>query len=109
MAKKQNKVVSKTPKYGKRLTKNGKKERTGTVLTLDNGEKVTYLTPSGKAAKAAFELHNGYKVTNVGKRKVDDSGNVMLLTDTEAAWRSGYLAARQDSAKAYKANRGKKS
>lgn len=109
MAKKQNEVIDKVPKYGKRLTKKGKKERTGTIVFTDDGKRTTYLTPSGKAAKAAYELHNGYKVTNDGKRKVDDSGNVMLLSDTEAAWRSGYLAARQDSAKAYKANRGKKS
>lgn len=109
MAKKQNKIIGKTPRYGKRFTKNGKKERTGTTLITDDGKKITYLTPSGKAAKAAFELHKGFKVTNDCKLKVDDNGNVMRLSDTEAAWRSGYLAARQDSAKAYKANRGKKS
>lgn len=103
------KVISSKPFYGKRTTSSGNRACIGTRFYIEDGSQIVLLNPYGKSSKYAYELHNGYKYTNSGKRKLDDNGAVMLLTDTEAAWRSGYLAARQDSAKAYKANRGKKS
>lgn len=76
------------------------------------GKEVTLLNPSEKAAKYADELRNGTRYTNDGKYKTDENGVVLGLNDTQKSYRSGYLDARRDSAKAYKAslnkNKGKR-
>ena len=79
-----------------------------TVIKTKNGKKVTLLNPAEKAAKAAAELRVGVHGTNDQKIKRDKHGKPITLTATEKAWRSGYLAARKDSAKCYKANKAKK-
>lgn len=61
-----------------------------------------------KGNKFATELQGGYKLTNDGQYKTDKNGYCLELTDTEKAFRSGYLQARKDSAKAYKATKKKK-
>ena len=79
-----------------------------TVIKTKNGKKVTLLNPAEKAAKAAAELRVGVHGTNDQKIKRDKHGKPIPLTATEKAWRSGYLAARKDSAKCYKAKQKKK-
>ena len=69
------------------------------------GREVVLLNPSEKARKFADELGNGVKQTNTGMIKFDKSGKPVKLTDTEKSFRSGYLQARQDNAKAYKASK----
>ena len=66
------------------------------------GIDVVLLNPSEKARKFADELGNGVKQTNTGMIKFDKSGKPVKLTDTEKSFRSGYLQARQDNAKAFK-------
>lgn len=73
-----------------------------------NGKKVTLLNPSEKAGKYADELRNGIRYTNDGRYKADKDGVVMGLSDEQRSYRAGYLDARKDNAKAYKANKKKK-
>ena len=73
------------------------KHRNGAVLT--NGSKdIVVLHPGGKGRKYATELKNNTRITNEGVVKKDKP-----LTKEGKAWRSGYLQARKDSAKAWKA------
>ena len=69
----------------------------GRVVNKETGLTKVLLTPHGKAKKYCLELETGEHVTNEGKAKNK------RLTDTEAAWRSGYLTAQADSAKAFRA------
>ena len=73
-----------------------------------NGTSVTLLNPSEKGRKYAAELRAGIHATNDHKIKRDKNGSPILLTDTEKAWRSGYLASRKDSANCWKAKQKKK-
>ena len=73
------------------------------------GKEVTLLNPSEKGRKYANELKDGIKYTNDGVVKTDKSGNYQHLSDTEAAWRSGYLQSQKDSANCWKAMQGKQS
>ena len=72
-----------------------------------NGKEVTLLNPSEKGRKFALELKEGHRYTNAGKLKADEDGPIPL-SDTEKAWRSGYLSAQKDSANAWKARNKKK-
>ena len=67
------------------------------IVNKETGLTKVLLTPHGKSKKYCLELKTGEHVTNDGKAKNK------RLTDTEAAWRSGYLTAQADSAKAFKA------
>lgn len=78
-------------------------------ITNKKGKTITLLNPAEKAAKAAAELKIGVHGTNDKKIKRDQYGNAIPLTDTQKAWRSGYLAARKDSAACYNAQQDKKS
>lgn len=69
------------------------------------GGSLTLLNPSEKGRKFADELRNGAKQTNDGYIKFGKSGKPVKLTDTEKAFRSGYLTAQKDSAKAYNARK----
>ena len=80
-----------------------KHKNTGAVLENNKGKQVIVLNPNGKGAKAAYELKHGVRVTNNGEVKKDKP-----LTKEGKAWRSGYLAARSDSARAWKAKNKKK-
>lgn len=65
------------------------------VITLKaTGEKITIYNPAEKSKKYAADLKYGVD-TNSGKK----------LTTSKKAWRSGYLAARKDNAKAYNAKK----
>jgi len=67
------------------------------------GKTITLLNPNEKGRKAAYELKHGIKYTNAGQPKVNKLGEIIVLNKTERAYRAGYLAARKDSGKAYKA------
>ena len=73
------------------------------VVKNKKGKNVTLLNPAEKGRKFADELHNGIKLTNSGHLKYNRNGGYIKLTNTEKAFRSGYLQARKDGARAYKA------
>lgn len=97
------KIVSKAPYYGRRTKSNGKRERVGTKITTSDGVVVTLLTPNGYGAKYAAEMKNNKRYTNSGIEKKDKR-----LSEHGRAYRSGYLKARKDSARAYKAKQNKR-
>lgn len=78
------------------------------TVTNKNGKKVVLLNPSEKGAKYAKELKEGRKRTNSGSYKLDENKKSIKLNDKERAYRSGYLDAHKDSAKAYKARQRKR-
>ena len=65
------------------------------------GRTRTLLNPSEKGAKFAAELRTGIRKTNDGRNKADKNGDVGL-TKEQRAYRSGYLDAQKDSARAWK-------
>lgn len=66
--------------------------RTGAVL----------LNPAEKSRKYAIEMKHKKCLTNDGKRKFGKNGKQIKLTDTQLAFRAGYLSAMSDSQKAFK-------
>lgn len=64
----------------------------------------TLLNPSEKSTKMLDELRNDCRLTNDNYIKTDSFGRPIKLTNTQKAYRSGYLAARKDSARAFKSN-----
>lgn len=86
---------------------NGKQKKYGTRVTFKDDTSVTLLTPSGKAEKFADELKTGIRKTNNGLIKRDEFDYPVELSNEQRAYRSGYLAARSDSAKAYKSKKNK--
>jgi hypothetical protein len=74
----------------------------GKKVTTKNGKSFTFLNPAQKGSKFAAELRDKIKYTNDGDVKIDKSGSCIGLSDTELAYRSGYLDSRKDSAKIYK-------
>jgi len=78
------------------------------VVKNKRGKAVTLLNPSEKSRKFADELHTGKRFTNNGELKVDASGNPLTLSDTQRAYRSGYLRSRKDGAKVYKYKKAKR-
>ncbi len=75
--------------------------KTGKAYTDKKGRKGIWLSPSAKGGKYADELHLGFKKSNSGEVKVNKNGEPIALSKTQSAWRSGYLAARKDSASLY--------
>lgn len=65
------------------------------------GNELIFLNPAEKARKYADELGNRAHQTNDGYIKFDPFGKRIPLSDVQASFRSGYLAARKDSAKLY--------
>ena len=75
-----------------------------TKIKTSTGKTVTLLNPSEKGAKFAKELKTGVARTNDGRYKIDsNSKKAIRLTNEQRAFRSGYLSAQSDSAKAYNA------
>lgn len=70
------------------------------------GRPAALLNPAEKGVKYSAELKTGKSLTNLGECKLDKNGNCKKLTRLQRAFRSGYLRARSDSAKAYNYNRG---
>ena len=71
------------------------------IVKNHRGKEVVLLNPQEKRNKYFCELKHGVKCTNAGECKIRNGKNVKLK-DTERAYRSGYLAAQKDSAKAFK-------
>lgn len=96
MAFSKKKIVNQTSVKGK----DGKKA--GTILSFEDGSSKTLLNPHGKGRKYAVELKSRTKMTNDGVIKKNKVGKEIRLSDTGAAYRSGYLQAQKDAAKIYK-------
>ncbi len=71
-------------------------------ITNKKGYTITLLNPKEKGRKFADELGNGVRQTNDGHLKFNKDGTYIRLSETEKAYRAGYLDARKDSAKCYK-------
>ena len=98
-----------TPKAQPKTKRKGTVEKVNgkTILTTADGKVIRLMNPAEKGKKAAFELKTGVKYTNLGQVKTDKNGTPIKLKPKEKSWRSGYLDARSDNAKAYKAKNGK--
>lgn len=64
-----------------------------TIVRTKRGKRIVLLNPSEKAKRYARQMRNGV-VRETGKK----------LSPTDLAYRAGYLAARNDSAKAFRSN-----
>lgn len=73
------------------------------VVRNRRGENVILLNPSEKGRKMACELQNDVHLSNDGLIKTDRNGKPRRLSDTQKAYRSGYIASQKDSAKFFKA------
>ena len=78
------------------------------VVKSRTGKKITLLNPAEKGRKYSAELKAGIRATNNHEVKRDKNGKKITLTKSQRSWRSGYLTARKDNAKAYKSNLKKK-
>ena len=67
------------------------------VLRTKNNKKITLLNPAEKSKRYARQMKAG-EVRETGKQ----------LSNVDKAWRAGYLAARNDSAKCYNAKKKKR-
>ncbi len=75
------------------------KNKTIGVSGLDkNGNRITLLNPSEQGYKYSKELKHKVRFTN-DMTAIKQNG----LSDTEAAYRAGYLASQKANARAYKA------
>jgi len=81
-------------------------KKMGVVIETQNGTQKTLLNPHGKTVKYKNELESGVHITNDGDLKRNKSGDYLGLTPTEAAYRSGYIAAQADNARAYNSKKG---
>lgn len=80
------------------------------IYIRKDGKTIKLLNPSEKGVKFAKELRSNIAYTNNGKPKREKDGStVKTLSKEQRAYRSGYLDARKDSAKAWKASQKKKS
>ncbi len=71
------------------------------IVKNRRGQSVTLLNPSEKGQKMFDELQNDVHITNDGMIKTDKNGKPRKLSDTQKAYRSGYLAAQKDSRRAF--------
>lgn len=78
------------------------------IVKNKRGQNVRLLRPGEKSKKFSHELKNKTHFTNFGQVKVDSNGVPLPLTDTQKAYRSGYLTARKDQTRVYNAKRGVK-
>lgn len=99
-------VKSKIPFSRGGKTKKNKDVKSGVIVEFNDGDTAVLLTPAGRAQKFANELKDGVKTRNDGTIVMDEYGYPVDLISTQRAYRAGYLEARKDSAKAYKAKHG---
>lgn len=71
-------------------------------VTNRRGKKVTLLNPSEKARKFLVELNYDVALTNDGEQKTKRNGKLKTLSDTQKAFRAGYLAHQKDCNRAFK-------
>ena len=72
-----------------------------------NGEPIRLLNPYEKSKKYAYELKYQILITNFKEVKKNKDVSPKRITDSQIAFRRGYLKARLDNAKAYKYNNSK--
>ena len=75
------------------------------IVNKKTGNVITLLTPAEKGRKYSAELRHNKRLTNSYTRKRGKNGKQLTLSKQARAYRSGYLQARQDNAKCYKAKR----
>lgn len=75
------------------------------AVTVRNksGKDVILLNPFEKGTKMFVELQNNVHLTNDNMIKTDKRGKPQHLSDTQKAYRSGYLSAQKDARKVFKA------
>lgn len=73
------------------------------IVKNRRGKDVMLLNPREKGSKMFDELTNGVHLTNDGHIKFDKNGKPRRLSDTQKAYRSGFLAAQRESRKAFRA------
>ena len=76
-----------------------------TLVNKRTGNVITVLNPAQKSRKFAVELKHGKALTNTLVRKRTKNGKQKLLTGKQKAYRAGYLDARKDNAKCFKAKK----
>lgn len=72
------------------------------IRNRKTGKCRTLLNPAEKGRKFSAELKAGVHATNTGRVKKNRNGKAIRLTDTQKAYRAGYLASRKDSANCFK-------
>lgn len=92
----------------KGTNKDGKAVKRGVRCTRADGTVVTLLNPSGKADKFFKEKQSGLRRTNDGFLKRDEFGLEIPLSESQRAYRAGYLDAQKDSARAYKVKKARR-
>ena len=80
----------------------------GKKVKTKKGNTITLLNPAEKGRKFADELSTNMHFTNDGQYKPDKNGEIGL-TNTQRAYRAGYLDSRKDSAKCHNYNKKKRS
>lgn len=76
----------------------------GTDITdKKTGKTVRLLNPDEKSRKYATELKFGYAKTNRNETKRTANGKAIKLTNTQLAYRAGYIDRGKDSAKCFNA------
>lgn len=79
------------------------KKANSLVYRNDKSQKeYTLLNQQGKIGKYSAELKSKQRFTNDGKAKTDKNGQPSMLSNSQAAYRAGYLNACKDSAKIHK-------
>lgn len=101
--------MAKTNKTNAKAKVVAKDKKGVTIVDTQTGVQKKLLNPGGKRLKYKAELRDGKHYTNDGKTKVDKKGKVKRLTDVQRAYRSGYIQASIDGAKAYKKKDGQPS
>lgn len=94
-------------KFSRGVKKNGKPRKSGTIVHFDDGTSTVLLTPAGKGEKYANELKSGVRTYNDGTIKRDEFNMPVDLTDSQRAYRSGYLDAQKDNARLFNAKKQK--
>lgn len=89
-------VISRVVKFFTRKNKKGKDEKVYYIENPDGSRKIL-MNPAQRGAKYANDI----------KKKKDGFTNKQL-SNTQLAYRSGYLKSRSDNAKAYNKNKAKK-
>lgn len=74
-----------------------------TVVNKKTGNVSVLLNPAQKGRKYAAELKHGKALTNSLQRKKNKDGSQKKLSVKQKAYRAGYLDARKDNAKCFKA------
>ncbi len=78
------------------------------VKSPKSNKNIVLLNPWEKGQKAFNELTNNCKLTNSMNIKFDKKGKPIKLTNTEKAYRNGYLQAQKDARECYKSKHPRK-